>query len=135
MGSCSAIYAGQRPRNPACVQVRGSVPAWRPMARKNIVICIPCLLLGGSEGATLSMVKALKQSDHDITLCCYYEHEAAMVTRFERAGAKVVLLGMTRGSLRHLLSALVDLFRSQQPTPDALQTRDRAPCRRSLRVC
>jgi hypothetical protein len=103
---------------------------------RHVVICIPCLLLGGSERATLSMVKALKtQGDHDITRCCYYEHEAVMVTQFEQAGTKVDLLGMTRGSVRHLLSALVDLFRSQRPTPDALQTSDRAPCRRSLHVC
>jgi glycosyltransferase involved in cell wall biosynthesis len=60
-------------------------------------------------------VKALRQSGYDIVLCCYYEHEGAMVSRFEQAGAKVVLLGLTRGHLRHLFSTLVRFFRSERP--------------------
>ncbi len=79
------------------------------------MISIPCLLLGGSELATLSLAKVLRQDGYDVTVCCYYEHEAAIVDRFARAGAKMVLLDMTRGRLRPLFSTLLDLFRSQRP--------------------
>jgi glycosyltransferase involved in cell wall biosynthesis len=81
---------------------------------RHVVICIPCLLLGGSELATLSLVKALSQYDYDVTVCCYHEHEAAMVTRCEQAGAKVTLLGLVRGNLGQLFSTLVGFFRSRR---------------------
>jgi len=38
-----------------------------------------------------------------------------MVERFQQAGAQVVLLGLSRGSLRHLFCTLVGFFRSQRP--------------------
>lgn len=82
---------------------------------KRVIICIPCFLLGGSEVATLSFVKALMQGKYDVTICCYYEHEAAMVSRFEQAGARVELLGLSRGSLTRLFFVLVDFFRSRRP--------------------
>ncbi|HSW00691.1 MAG TPA: glycosyltransferase [Sedimentisphaerales bacterium] len=82
---------------------------------KRVVVCIPCLNLGGSELATLSLVKALTEGDYDVAVCCYYEHDAAMVERFKKAGARVELLGLSRGSLRHLFSTMVKYFRSQHP--------------------
>jgi glycosyltransferase involved in cell wall biosynthesis len=83
--------------------------------RQRVVVSIPCLRLGGSEIATLSFVKALLGAGYDVTVCCYYEHEAAMVSRFARAGARVELLGLSRGRLIHLFSVLVHFFRSRQP--------------------
>ncbi|MDI9432757.1 MAG: glycosyltransferase family 4 protein [Planctomycetota bacterium] len=85
------------------------------MKKTRVVIGIPCLMLGGSELATLSLARALVGGGYDVTVCCYYEHDAAMVERFEKAGARVELLGLSRGSLRHLFSTLVTYFRSQQP--------------------
>jgi L-malate glycosyltransferase len=84
------------------------------MIDERVIVCIPCLLLGGSELAALSLARALRLAGHDITVCCYYEYDAAMVSRFERAGAKVVLLGLARGSLGRLFSTLADFFRSQR---------------------
>lgn len=81
----------------------------------RVVICIPCLLLGGSELATLSFGKTLVQGRYEVTICCYYEHDAAMVSRFEQAGVKVVLLHLSRGSLMRLFTALVAFFRSRRP--------------------
>ncbi len=85
------------------------------MKKTRIVIGIPCLMLGGSELATLSLARALVERGYDVTVCCYFEHDAAMVKRFEKAGARVELLGLSRGSLRHLYSTLVTYFRSQRP--------------------
>lgn len=83
--------------------------------RSQIVVCIPCLLLGGSELATLSLVRALAAAAYHVTVCCYYESDAAMVRRFEQAGVRVKLLGMSRGNLRDLFSALVQYLRAQRP--------------------
>jgi len=97
-----------------------------PSINTSVTICIPCLLLGGSELATLSLVKALIQGGHyDVSICCYYEHEATMVSRFEQAGARVELLGLSRGSLRCLFSILVKYFCSCQP--DAVHVQYFAP--------
>ena len=65
----------------------------------KVVIGIPCLLLGGSELATLSLVKTLVREQYEVTVCCYYERDAAMVRRFEQVGVKVTPLGLSRGSL------------------------------------
>ena len=81
----------------------------------HAVVCIPCLLLGGSELATLAFVKALAQSGHDVTICCYYEHDVAMVRRFEATGARVVLLELPRGHLFCLFHTLVEFFQRQRP--------------------
>jgi glycosyltransferase involved in cell wall biosynthesis len=82
---------------------------------KEVMVCIPCLLLGGSELATLSFLKALAPIDCAFTVCCYFEHNPAMVRRFESAGARVVLLGLSRGSPRRLVSRLVDFFGAERP--------------------
>ena len=38
------------------------------------LICIPCLLTGGTEIQTLSTVQALVHGGHDVTVACYFEH-------------------------------------------------------------
>ena len=55
------------------------------------LICIPCLLTGGTEIQTLNTVQALVQGGHDVTVACYFEHTPEMVTRYQKAGAKVEL--------------------------------------------
>ena len=57
----------------------------------RILICIPCLLTGGTEIQTLNTVQALVQGGHDVTVACYFEHTPEMVTRYQKAGAKVEL--------------------------------------------
>lgn len=55
------------------------------------LICIPCLLTGGTEIQTLNTVQALAQGRHDVTVACYFEHTPKMVARYRKAGAKVEL--------------------------------------------
>lgn len=55
------------------------------------LICIPCLLTGGTEIQTLNTVHALVQGDHEVTVACYFEHTPYMVERYRKAGAKVLL--------------------------------------------
>ena len=55
------------------------------------LICIPCLLTGGTEIQTLNTVRALVLGGHEVTVACYFEHTPYMVQQFEETGAKVVL--------------------------------------------
>ena len=57
----------------------------------KILICIPCLLTGGTEIQTLNTVHALVQGGHEVTVACYFEHTPYMVERYRKAGAKVQL--------------------------------------------
>ena len=59
--------------------------------QKKALICIPCLLTGGTEIQTLSTVQALVHGGHDVTVACYFEHTPDMVARYRKAGANVVL--------------------------------------------
>ena len=55
------------------------------------LICIPCLLTGGTEIQTLNTVHALVQGGHEVTVACFFEHTPYMVERYRKAGAKVLL--------------------------------------------
>ena len=55
------------------------------------LICIPCLLTGGTEIQTLNTVRALVQGGHEVTVACYFEHTPYMIGQFEEPGAKVIL--------------------------------------------
>ena len=55
------------------------------------LICIPCLLTGGTEIQTLNTVHALVQENHEVTVACYFEHSPYMVERYRKAGAEVLL--------------------------------------------
>jgi len=55
------------------------------------LICIPCLLTGGTEIQTLNTVHALVQGEHEVTVACYFEHSPYMVERYRKAGTKVLL--------------------------------------------
>lgn len=57
----------------------------------KVLVCIPCLLTGGTEIQTLSLVKALVRAGHEVTTACYFEHSPEMATRYERTGSRVVL--------------------------------------------
>lgn len=58
----------------------------------RVLVGIPCLLTGGTEIQTLSLVEALIAAGHEVTVACYFEHAEAMVARYEAAGARVELL-------------------------------------------
>lgn len=58
----------------------------------NVLVCIPCLLTGGTEIQTLSLVQALVIAGHNVTVACYFEHTPEMIRRYEESGATVKLL-------------------------------------------
>ena len=55
----------------------------------TVLICIPCLLTGGTEIQTLSLVHALVKGGYCVVVACYFEHSEGMVARDREAGAEV----------------------------------------------
>lgn len=88
----------------------------------KVLVCIPCLMTGGTEIQTLSLVEALVASGHDVMVACYFEHIPQMVERYRDAGADVRLLspdgarpaGM-KATVRHLWRGLRRIVKSQRP--------------------
>lgn len=60
-----------------------------------ILICIPCLLTGGTEIQTLNLVQALVGGGHRVVTVCYFEYSENMVARFRQSGSEVVCLSPT----------------------------------------
>lgn len=58
----------------------------------RVLICIPCLLTGGTEIQTLNLVEALIQGGHQVTTVCYFEYTPDMVSRYQQTGSKVTCL-------------------------------------------
>lgn len=58
----------------------------------QVLICIPCLLTGGTEIQTLNLAQALIDGGHSVTVVCYFEHSADMVQRFLSSGCNVICL-------------------------------------------
>lgn len=58
----------------------------------KVLICIPCLLTGGTEIQTLSIVRALIQGGHQVTTVCYFEFSELMINNFKNAGSEVICL-------------------------------------------
>lgn len=62
----------------------------------TILICIPCLMIGGTEIQTLHLVQALVSGGHQVVTACYFEYTREMVERYKAAGSEVVLFEPTR---------------------------------------
>lgn len=58
----------------------------------RVMVCIPCLMTGGTEIQTLNLVRALVAAGHEVITVCYFEHDAGMVKNYEAAGSKVILM-------------------------------------------
>ena len=58
----------------------------------KVMVCIPCLMTGGTEIQTLNLVRALVTGGHQVVTVCYFEYSPEMVTRFQQAGSEVVCL-------------------------------------------
>lgn len=88
-----------------------------PAARQpHAVIAIPVLLTGGTEFQTVSLVSVLISGGFGVTVGCYYEYDQAMVSAMEKAGARVILLGLRReDGLLSLLGKLRAFFRQIRP--------------------
>lgn len=95
------------------------------------LICIPCLLAGGTEIQTLNTVQALTQGGHDVTVACYFEHTPDMVARYRKAGANVVLFSPdgVRPTGYHSIIFLYKHLRSivKQVRPDVTHVQYMAP--------
>ena len=44
----------------------------------TILICIPCLMTGGTEIQTLNLVKALVSGGYRVVTACYFEYTPEM---------------------------------------------------------
>lgn len=95
------------------------------------LICIPCLLTGGTEIQTLNTVHALVQRGHEVTVACYFEHTPYMVERYRKAGAEVLLFspeGVRTSGYRTILYLYKHLRRTIKAVrPDVTHVQYMAP--------
>jgi len=68
--------------------------------RQTVLICIPSLLIGGTEIQTLYLVRALRAWGLSVVVACYYEWNKEMVARYRKMGAEVALFSDNRGMRR-----------------------------------
>lgn len=92
------------------------------MGQPHVIICIPVLVIGGTEIQTLTLAKVLMSANYRVTVCCYYEYDELMVSQFEEIGVKVIFLKLNRKSsketifkLIQLLKAMIGLFKKEHP--------------------
>ena len=88
----------------------------------KILVCIPCLLTGGTEVQTLSLIKALVQARHVVSTVCYFEHDERMVERYKDVGSEVFCLSKDgkrpQGvwtTIRFLWKELKEIVRKTKP--------------------
>lgn len=60
------------------------------------ILATPVLLAGGTETQTLTLASVLLAAGWKVAVCCYHESDPAVVSAFESAGARVILLGLSR---------------------------------------
>jgi glycosyltransferase involved in cell wall biosynthesis len=82
----------------------------------QVLICIPMLLIGGTEMQTLNLVRVLVPNGYHVSACCYYEYEEVMVSEFRSAAAKVILMRLKRSDgLLHLMQEMKKVFKTVHP--------------------
>ena len=77
----------------------------------RVMIGIPVLLIGGTEIQTLSLVQVLICAGYQVSVCCYYEFDPAVVDMFKTAGTEVILLHLDRSDGRFGFSSIRALAR------------------------
>lgn len=77
----------------------------------NILIAIPCLLLGGTEHQTLNLVKALVKNNFDVTVVCYFEYDEKMISYMKEEGAKVILLSLDGSRTQGIKNTMTFLYK------------------------
>lgn len=94
----------------------------------TVLVGIPCLLTGGTEIQTLSLVQALVEAGHRVVVACYFEHAPAMVARYQDSGAEVRLLSPAgersagvAATVRHLWRGLRGVVREVRPDVSHVQ--------------
>ena len=98
----------------------------------TVLVLIPCLLTGGTEIQTLSLVRALVCARHDVVVGCYFEHAPAMRRRYEEAGATVRLFSPDGTRPRGIIPTARHLWTNLRATvrdirPDAAHVQYMAP--------
>ncbi len=88
----------------------------------KVLVCIPCLLNGGTEVQTLSLVEALVAAGHKPVVACYFEYNPGMVERYRQAGAEVRLMSPIgsrprglKNIIRHLWKGLRQIVKDENP--------------------
>lgn len=97
----------------------------------KVMVCIPCLLTGGTEIQTLNLVRALVTDGHQVVTVCYFEYSQKMVIRFQQAGSEVVCLskdGTRIGGWKGIIFLYKEFRRVlKQYRPDAAHVQYMAP--------
>lgn len=98
----------------------------------KVLVCIPCLLTGGTEIQTLSLVQALVEAGHGVTVACYFEHTPQMTARYRETGADVRLMscdGIRPAGISNTMLHLWHGFRRiiAEVRPDAAHVQYMAP--------
>lgn len=98
----------------------------------TVLVCIPCLLTGGTEIQTLSLVEALVADGHKVVVICYFEYADQMVDRYRQAGAIVELLNPDGKRPIGIKNTAVSLWRGlrrivKQYKPDVAHLQYMAP--------
>lgn len=97
----------------------------------KVLICIPCLMTGGTEIQTLNLVHALVEGGHEVWTLCYFEYCGEMVERYRNAGSKVILLspgGSRVGGWRDVLLLFKGMRKAlRQIHPDVAHVQYMAP--------
>lgn len=78
----------------------------------KVMVCIPCLMTGGTEIQTLNLVRALVAAGHEVITVCYFEHAAGMVENYENAGSKVILMSRDGERPANIKGTVVLLYKS-----------------------
>jgi glycosyltransferase involved in cell wall biosynthesis len=82
----------------------------------KVLIAIPVLFVGGTEIHTLNLVKALASGGYDVSICCYYDYDSSIVSKFKETGAEIILMGLRPPEgLLPLFIKLMGLFRKVKP--------------------
>lgn len=79
----------------------------------NVLVCIPCLLTGGTEIQTLNLVKSLVLNGHNVITVCYFEYAESIVNQYLSAGSKVICFSK-RGCRINGIKGILFLFRHFQ---------------------
>lgn len=97
----------------------------------TILVCIPCLMTGGTEIQTLNLVQALVAGGHRVVTVCYFEYSEDMVARFRRSGSEVVCLspmGARIGGWRGIFFLYKGLWKAlKRYKPDVAHVQYMAP--------
>ena len=71
--------------------------AHRRGMRGRVLVCIACLLVGGTEMHTLALV----EDGYSVTVCVYYEHDPTIGWRVPEEGEAIYRSTLHRPALWH----------------------------------